>query len=59
MKEKAGLTDIYIKPDMENYSVIDFDQIDTILSLGEDAARKKWIELKELSEKAQKGERPK
>ncbi|MGB5691694.1 MAG: patatin-like phospholipase family protein [Flavobacteriaceae bacterium] len=59
MKEKAGLTDIYIKPDMEDYSVIDFDKIDTILSLGENAARKKWTELKELSGKEHMGDLPK
>ncbi len=59
MKEKAGNTDIYIKPDMENYTVIDFDKIDTILSLGEIAAREKWLELKSLSAKDARQDRPK
>ncbi|MEN8799821.1 MAG: patatin-like phospholipase family protein, partial [Flavobacteriaceae bacterium] len=59
MKEKAGLTDIYIKPDMEDYSVIDFDKIDTILSLGENAARSQWSQLIALSDKNKKVVRPK
>lgn len=53
MEKKAGLTDIYIKPEMEEYSVIDFDQIDTIISKGEYAAREKWPELKKLGEQKQ------
>ena len=48
MEEKAGLTDIYIKPDMEEFSVIDFDRIDTIIAMGENEARKKWSSLKDL-----------
>ena len=48
MKEKAGLTDIYIKPEMAEYSVIDFDRMDTIIALGEYTARKEFNNLKEL-----------
>jgi NTE family protein len=59
MKEKAGLTDIYIKPDMEDYSVIDFDKIDTIISLGENAAQSKLSELRALSDKDKTPVRPK
>lgn len=49
MVKKAKQTNIYIKPNMENYSVIDFDQSDTIIRLGEIAALDKYPELKELS----------
>ncbi len=59
MVEKAALTDIYIKPDMQDYSVIDFNQIDTILSLGENAARGKWEELLAISGKEYIADRPK
>ena len=54
MVEKSKQTNIYIKPDMENYSVIDFDQYDTIIRLGEIAAMEKYLELKELSIKQKK-----
>jgi NTE family protein len=49
MKEKAAHTDIYIKPDMEDYSVIDFDRIDSIISLGENAARDQWQNLRTIA----------
>ncbi|MFK5971946.1 MAG: patatin-like phospholipase family protein [Flavobacteriaceae bacterium] len=49
MIEKSKETTIYIKPDMENYSLIDFDQRDTIIRLGEIAAMAKYPELKALS----------
>lgn len=49
MKEKSKLTDVYIKPNMTDYSVIDFDLYDTIIKTGEDAAREKYAELKQLS----------
>ncbi|MEX0288535.1 MAG: patatin-like phospholipase family protein, partial [Flavobacteriaceae bacterium] len=39
MVEKSRLTDIYIKPDMEDYSVIDFDLKESIMESGEKAAR--------------------
>ncbi len=48
MKEKAGLTDVYIKPEMAEYSVIDFDKMDTIIALGEHTAREQFNNLKEL-----------
>ncbi len=49
MEEKSKQTDIYIKPDMENYSVIDFNLGDSIIAAGEVAARKKLKELTDLS----------
>ncbi|RKN83083.1 patatin-like phospholipase family protein [Ulvibacterium marinum] len=49
MGEKSGMTDIYIKPEMEDFSVIDFDERENIIDEGEIAAREKYVELKELS----------
>ncbi|WP_422083110.1 patatin-like phospholipase family protein [Ulvibacterium sp.] len=49
MGEKSGRTDIYIKPKMEDFSVIDFDERENIIDEGEIAAREKYVELKELS----------
>ncbi len=49
MEEKSKLTDVYIKPDMSGYSVIDFNLYNTIIKDGEDAAREKYAELKRLS----------
>lgn len=49
MEEKYKQTDIYIKPNMEDYTVLDFDQRSTIIRLGETAARAKYVALKELS----------
>ena len=49
MVEKSRLTDIYIKPDMEDYSVIDFDLKEGIMENGEKAAREKLEALTALS----------
>lgn len=40
MKRKRKLTDIYIKPDIENFTVISFDESRDIVKTGEVAARK-------------------
>lgn len=53
MKEKAGLTDIYIKPDMEDYSVIDFNLVNNIIAEGESAAREQMDALIRLGERKQ------
>ncbi|NRD21984.1 patatin-like phospholipase family protein [Winogradskyella litoriviva] len=45
MKSKTELTDIYVKPDITNYSVISFDEGNNIISNGEAAARVKLSEL--------------
>lgn len=57
MKEKSKKTDIYIDPDMEAYSVIDFNLKERIIESGEIAARDKYEELKALSTKREKEER--
>jgi len=49
MKEKSKKTNIYIRPNMSDYSVLDFDQSTTIMRLGETAARQKYVALKSLS----------
>ncbi|MBU2927984.1 patatin-like phospholipase family protein [Winogradskyella psychrotolerans] len=45
MKDKAELTDIYIKPDISDYSVISFDEGKDIIEHGEIAARTQLSEL--------------
>ncbi|MBU2995692.1 patatin-like phospholipase family protein [Cellulophaga baltica] len=59
MVEKSKKTDIYIKPDMEKYSVIDFGLTDEIIDKGEVAARKKIAALLELAKKQNADIRPK
>lgn len=48
MEQKRKETDIYIKPDISNYSVISFDQGRQIIDEGEKAARMILEKLKEL-----------
>ena len=54
MVEKSRLTDIYIKPDMENFSVIDFDLKETIMESGENAARINFDALQDLARSQKK-----
>ncbi len=49
MKKKASETDIYIKPDISTYSVIDFSSGTTLIDSGEKAAEAKYPELRELA----------
>ncbi|SNR57298.1 NTE family protein [Maribacter sedimenticola] len=49
MKQKSAKTDIYIKPQIEQYSVIEFNKLKAIIKTGEDAAFLKFEELKALS----------
>jgi len=58
MLEKEALTDIYIKPDIEAFSVIDFDLGNMILREGEKAAMSKYEKLKELSIRQNALQRP-
>lgn len=51
MIKKSQNTDIYIKPDIEKYSVIDFGLLSEIVDKGEIAARENFIALKELANK--------
>ena len=49
MKDKAGLTDIYIKPDIDEFSVIDFEYKAAIIKEGETAAKLNQHALEELA----------
>ena len=51
MEEKRLKTDVYIKPDMQQYSVIDFEAQDSIVAEGTRAARKQWDALKGVAGK--------
>ncbi|PWK25732.1 patatin-like phospholipase family protein [Maribacter polysiphoniae] len=51
MVEKSEMTDVYIKPDMMNYSVMDFDLDDEIIEKGRVAAVEKYDELLEIASK--------
>jgi NTE family protein len=53
MKKKAPLTDIYIKPDITDFSVISFTQGNDIIAFGETATRVNLSEL--LKVKQQQG----
>ncbi len=48
MSSKAPLTDIYIKPDVTNYSLLSFDKGYSIIASGEKAALNNVIQLKAL-----------
>ena len=58
MEEKREKVDLYIHPEMEDYSVIDFELGEEIINLGEEEARKKWDELQTLGNKLQNIESP-
>lgn len=49
MVEKVRKTDVYIKPDIAKYSVIDFGYLTEIINTGEIAARENYVALKELA----------
>lgn len=49
MREKVGLTDIYIKPDITDFSVIDFEKRDDIIKTGVDAALANIVDLSKLN----------
>ena len=51
MKEKAKRTDIYIKPDMDAYSVIGFEMRDSIIREGSKSARDAWESLLQVAAK--------
>ncbi|MGB5437214.1 MAG: patatin-like phospholipase family protein [Maribacter sp.] len=49
MTEKSVLTDVYIKPDMAEYSVMDFALGDDIIEKGKIAAEEKYNDLKNVA----------
>lgn len=54
MQRKSALTDIYIKPDIDKFSVIDFALKDTIMSTGQDAAMEHLDALRSLASQQMK-----
>lgn len=50
MKDKISKTDIYIKPDIENYTVISFDEENEIIKKGEEAATKLIDKLSKIAQ---------
>lgn len=48
MKKKIGQTDIYIKPEVDNYGIISFDERATIIKKGEEVAFSVYEKLKEI-----------
>jgi NTE family protein len=48
MKQKVALTDIYIKPDINDYGVISFDDGQEIIKKGEEAAFAQYEAIKKL-----------
>ena len=51
MVKKRAQTDIYIQPNIEDFSVIDFDKKSVIIEVGEIGAKEQWEALKALSSK--------
>ena len=49
MVEKAKRTDLLIRPNIENFSVIDFDLSKQIIEAGETAAKEQFLDLKAMS----------
>jgi len=49
MENKRHLSDIYIKPDIANYSVVSFDKTSEIIKTGEEAAFSIYEQLKNVS----------
>ncbi len=49
MSEKADKTDIYIKPDISGFNILSFERGNRIINSGEEAARKKFDQLKEIA----------
>jgi len=51
MKDKRKMTDIYIRPDIKDFSVLSFDQGEEIINNGLLAATEKYDELQKLAKK--------
>lgn len=51
MKQKTKDTDIYIRPDIDAFSVVDFSRGPTIVQRGETAAKAQWQALQQLAQR--------
>jgi len=49
MEDKRGLTDVYIKPAINQFSMVSFDRTSEIIKTGEEAAFAEFEKLKKLS----------
>ncbi len=49
MEGKRDSTDVYIRPDVAGFTVVDFDEKNTIIDRGEEEARKQLDALKEIA----------
>ncbi len=49
VKRQNKLCTILIKPDLKNYAPFDFQNVDSIIAIGERAARKHWAEFVKLA----------
>ncbi|HKL90219.1 MAG TPA: patatin-like phospholipase family protein, partial [Allomuricauda sp.] len=58
MKKKSKETDIYIRPDIDEFSVIAFDKGKQIVKSGEEAAQIKMNELKQIAESQKEAPKP-
>lgn len=58
MKQKIKLTDIYIKPDISDFSVISFDEGKDIIKRGEEAAFAAYEKIKALADPEHPYKRP-
>ena len=58
MPEKKRMTDIYIRPRVENFKVTDFDVLDTAYVLGRLAAKQYAEQFKKLAARSRKPHRP-
>lgn len=48
-KTNKRLTDLYIKPDITGLSALSFEDVDSIIKRGEDAARAQLVEIRKLA----------
>ncbi len=53
MKIKGPATDVYIKPKIDGFSMISFDQVDAIIGNGKKAALANYEQLKAISDRQQ------
>ena len=53
MKEKSKKTDVYIRPNIDGFSVISFDKGNELIERGEEAGRKQLEALKKIAAKQQ------
>ncbi|SHG53693.1 patatin-like phospholipase family protein [Flagellimonas flava] len=58
MKRKAGETDIYIRPNIDDFSVIDFDRSEEIVVSGEMATMEKLEELQKVAKRQNSNQHP-